>query len=258
MRTCVLGSGSRGNTVIVATSRVRVLVDCGFNFKETKARMAAAGLAGERVDAVLLTHEHQDHVSGAAVCSNGFQAPVYATPATRDAARKALAKESRPESLDGARELVLGDLTIEPIRKIHDAADPLGFLFHHAGATLGVFTDLGRVDDVVGRAIARCDTLLFEANHDPERLRRGPYPPSVKARISGGEGHLSNRQAAEAVRRYATTRLKRLVVCHLSETNNTPEDVRREFVATLGPPGACERRWSFQSRPTPVFLVETG
>jgi phosphoribosyl 1,2-cyclic phosphodiesterase len=258
MRTCVLGSGSRGNAVYVATARTRVLIDCGFNFKETKSRLAAAGLAPEGVDAILLTHEHHDHVQGASVCSNGFGAPLYATAATRAAAAKALVRETRPETLDAARPLVLGDLEIEPIRKIHDAAEPLGFLLHAGGATLGVFTDLGRVDDVVGAAVARCDTLLLEANHDPELLRRGPYPPSLKARIGGGEGHLSNAAAAEALRRYAGPRLKRVVVCHLSETNNHPDEVRGAFVRILGPPAAYERRWSFQDRPTPVYDVPGG
>jgi phosphoribosyl 1,2-cyclic phosphodiesterase len=254
MQTCVLGSGSRGNCVLVTTDRVRVLVDCGFNLRETRARLARAG-AADRVDAILLTHEHHDHVQGTAACSNGFEAPVYSTAGTRAAAVRALHGVTRFEPMQAGAGFDLEDLTVEPIRKPHDAAEPVGFLFHHQGATLGFFTDLGSVDEVVGAALARCDTLLWEANHDVGMLRRGPYPPSLKARIGGALGHLSNEQSAQALARHATPRLKRVVVCHLSETNNAAAAVKEAYVRVLGPPGAVERRWSFQDRPTPIYDV---
>ncbi|HYC77988.1 MAG TPA: MBL fold metallo-hydrolase, partial [Planctomycetota bacterium] len=225
-----MGSGSRGNCVLVSTGRVRVVVDCGFHLKETRERLGRAGVEVERLDAVLLTHEHHDHVQGAGPVSNGFKAPVFATAGTQAAAARALKSVGRCEPMAAGASFVLGDLEIEPVGKPHDAAEPTSFLFHHGGLTLGVFTDLGSVDAAVGAAISRCDALCLEANHDPARLRAGPYPPRLKARIASERGHLSNEQSARAVARWATPRLKRLVVCHLSETNNTADDVKRAFL----------------------------
>lgn len=255
MRTSVLGSGSKGNSVLVATGRTRLLVDCGFNVKTTRARLAAALPGGGRVDAILLTHEHHDHASGAAACSRGFEAPIFATAGTFDGAARFLRGAERRETIARDVAFDVGDVRVEPVPKPHDAADPVGFLFHHEGRTLGFFTDLGSVDAVVGAAIARCDTLLLEANHDVAMLRAGPYPPSLKRRIGGDAGHLSNEQSVEALRAHAGPRLRRVVVCHLSETNNSAERVKDAFVRGLGPPGAVERRWSFQDKATPLFDV---
>jgi phosphoribosyl 1,2-cyclic phosphodiesterase len=258
MRTCVLGSGSRGNAVYVETPKIRVLVDCGFNLRETKARLASAGFDPDRVDAILVTHEHHDHVQGAAVCAKGFRATVYATPGTREAVPKALGGVDRFEPIVSGATFDLADLRIDAVPKPHDAADPVAFVLSSGDAALGVFTDLGFVDETVGAAIARCDTLMIEANHDPARLRRGPYPPSLKARIAADTGHLSNAQAAAAAARYGSSKLKRVIVCHLSEANNSQDDVRRAFVEHMGPKGAIERRWSFQDRPTETYRVGDG
>lgn len=239
---------------MVATTSVRLLVDAGLNLKETLARMETAGVVDRRIDAVLITHEHHDHVSGVGAVARGTGATVWCTDGTRAVIVDRLKGVERVCGIAAATPFVIGDLTIEPIAKPHDAAEPVGFLMHHEGETLGVFTDLGSVDAVVGEAISRCTTLVMESNYDPRMLSDGPYPAHLKGRIGSPYGHLANADAANALAHYAHPSLRTLVLAHLSEQNNTSEHVRRAFTQAMGPARKGLERWvSFQDRPTRVF-----
>jgi phosphoribosyl 1,2-cyclic phosphodiesterase len=145
-------------------------------------------------------------------------------------------------------------MVVEPVAKPHDAAEPVGFLVHHDGETLGIFTDLGSVDATVGEAIGRCTSLVMEANYDPRMLADGPYPAHLKSRIASRFGHLSNADAANAVAHHAGPRLRTLVLAHLSEQNNAGHLARLAFLQSMGPPRAGLERWvSGQDRPTRIF-----
>ncbi len=253
MQLSVLGSGSRGNAIYVRTDAARILVDAGLNARETQARLTAAGLPADRLDAILITHEHHDHVQAVSAVARALGATVWVTEATHGVIRHRLKATDTVRTFDASTPLTFGDLAVEPVRKPHDAADPLAFLFHHEGATLGCFTDLGSIDDTIGRALARCTAIVMEANHDPRLLAAGPYPPALKGRIASELGHLSNEQSARGIARWASENLRTLVLAHLSETNNTSDHVRQAYLRHMGPKGTIERWLSFQDRPTRVF-----
>lgn len=229
-----------------------LLIDAGLNLKETRARMASLGLDAASVDGVLITHEHSDHVAQAGVLARNLEIPVWINERTRDAsARWFKGAEDTPPLPGGSFEV--GALEITPVSKQHDAADAQAFLVSMGEDTLGVFTDLGHVDPVVGEAIGRCSVLVSEANHDPGMLARGPYPGHLKARVGGRFGHLSNEDAARGLARYASAGLKSLVLGHLSRHNNHPSLVREAFVRHLGESPGYQRWLSYQERATPLF-----
>ncbi len=216
--------------------------------------MDQVGVGDRRIDGILITHEHHDHVSGVGVVARGMGATVWCTDGTRAVISDRLKGVEKVRGIGHATPFTVGDLVVEPIAKPHDAAEPVGFLLHHEGETLGVFTDLGSVDAVVGEAISRCTTLVMESNYDPRMLADGPYPAHLKGRIGSEYGHLANADAANALARYANLSLRTLVLAHLSEQNNSAEHVRRAFTQATGPKRTGLERWvSFQDRPTRLF-----
>ena len=252
LRFSVLGSGSRGNSVLVTAGGTTLLVDAGLNLKTTRARMASLGLDAGSVDGILITHEHSDHVSQVGVLARNLGVPVWIGAGARRGAERYLS--GREELVELPRgPFTVGSLEISPVAKPHDAADPVAFLMSRGEDTLGVFTDLGHVDDAVAEAISRCTVLLMEANHDPGMLARGPYPEHLKRRVGGSLGHISNEDSARALARAVSPRLRGLVLGHLSEQNNRPELVRRAFVEHLGAISSFPRWISYQDRATPLF-----
>lgn len=248
----VLGSGSGGNSVLVSSGGTTLLVDAGLNLKETRARMASLGLLADSVDAVLITHEHSDHVAHAGVLARNLDVPVWIGAGTRAAAERHFkGTEELPEI--PRVPFRIGALEVTPVRKPHDAAEPVAFLVSSGDDTLGVFTDLGHVDDHVAAAVSLCTVLVMEANHDPDMLARGPYPGHLKRRVGGHLGHISNEDAARALARSLSPELKSLVLAHLSRQNNHPELVRRAFVNHLGTKTPYRRWISYQERATPLF-----
>ena len=179
----VLGSGSRGNATVVSSCRTRILVDAGFSCRETLRRMQAAGEEPERLDAILISHEHADHVTGLAVLARKLRVPVYMTEATREAWRR-WARNSdgeapeleKSETFEAGRRFTVGDITVDSFTIPHDAADPVGFCFRADGIQVGVLTDLGYLPGNVRQHLKGCDLLMVESNHDLEMLRVGPYP----------------------------------------------------------------------------------
>jgi len=227
MRFASLGSGSRGNATLVASRRTTLLIDCGFSMREVCLRLESLEQEPAAISAVLITHEHADHVQGIGALARKYRLPVWATSGTLAAAAKSLGDLPHSQAFTSHEQLCIGDIDIEPITVPHDAREPSQFVFHHAGLRLGLLTDTGRITPHILTQLAACDALLLEFNHDPDLLARSEYPASLKQRISGPLGHLSNTQAVELLRLLDTTALQYFMAMHLSEKNNSPEQVRQ-------------------------------
>jgi phosphoribosyl 1,2-cyclic phosphodiesterase len=217
----MLGSGSRGNATLVESGATRVLVDCGFALREFEQRCARLGAEAAALDAILVTHEHGDHVGGVARLARAHGIPVYLTRGTAAAVSDWAGCELR--HISPHESFRIGSLEVQPFPVPHDAREPCQFVFEQAGRRLGVVSDLGRVTAHVVHSLSACDALLLEFNHDAEMLASGPYPESLKRRVGGGWGHLSNDSSAALLRGIERGRLQHLVLTHLSEKNNRPE-----------------------------------
>lgn len=221
IRFAMLGSGSKGNATLVEAGGVRLLVDCGFAVKEVESRCARLGFDVASLDAILVTHEHSDHLGGVARLARAYELPVYLSRGTY----AAWADREVPEAsyISPHEAFHIGALTIRPFPVPHDAREPCHFAFEHGGRKLGVVSDLGGITPHVRYVLKDCDALLLETNHDVDMLANGPYPPRLKQRVGGGLGHLSNAQAAGLLASVQRERLQHLVLTHLSEKNNTPD-----------------------------------
>lgn len=234
LRFCCLGSGSEGNATVVEASdgrtTTRVLLDNGFNGRQLLRRLGRAGLGIGDLDAVVLTHEHSDHVGGVRALLRLAQMPVYCSLGT---ARAASLPQRFTEVVAG--EIVaIGALRLMPFSVAHDAAEPLQFVFGDGDRRLGVLTDVGAPDDDVIMALAGIEALLLECNHDVGMLQASAYPPFLKRRILGDQGHLSNAQAASLLARLDRRRLGMVAAGHLSRRNNQPRLAQTALAAVLG------------------------
>ncbi|MGF1644764.1 MAG: MBL fold metallo-hydrolase [Thiotrichales bacterium] len=219
-----LGSGSRGNATLVETDESLVLVDCGFSAAEVERRIASAGYRVDDLDAILVTHEHGDHVRGADTLSRRYEIPVWLTPGCKLAMGSA--EFHAPTLISSHAEFCVKDLRIQPFPVPHDAREPCQFVFSNGTQQLGLLTDLGCVTPHILAVLRDCTGLLLEFNYERPLLMAGSYPESLKHRIDGAWGHLSNRQACELLVQLDRSRLRFVVGMHLSEQNNTPERVR--------------------------------
>jgi len=226
----VLASGSRGNSTIVSSSRTKILVDAGISCRETVKRMRAQGDDPRTLSAILITHEHSDHVYGLAVLARKFQVPVFMTGATHQTWARSLRDDAgelpqlaRLEIFSAGRRFEIGDIAITPFTIPHDAADPVGLTFRADGIKVGIATDLGYMPPNVCDQLQGCDVLVIESNHDLEMLRGGPYPWSVKQRVGSPTGHLSNDKLAKFLCTEYDGNASYIVLAHLSELNNHPE-----------------------------------
>jgi len=229
----VLGSGSAGNCTVISSSRTQILVDAGLSCRETVRRMRRAGLDPERTDAVLVTHEHTDHVNGVERLSRVLKVPVYMSAGTYEGWRCWARDKSKPDTLPRREEFQsgigfnVGDIQVLPFTVPHDTNDPVGFTFVVEGVKLGLTTDLGCIPRNVVEALRGCKLLMIESNHDLEMLRTGPYPWPVKQRVMSRVGHLSNEALAEFFSNEYDNCAAYVVLAHLSEQNNHPEVARR-------------------------------
>jgi phosphoribosyl 1,2-cyclic phosphodiesterase len=221
----VLASGSSGNCTLIASPRTRVLIDVGLSRREVCQRLSGIGEDPHKLDAILVTHEHTDHVSGLPLLARKFKIPVYMTHLAAPAVSW---EDYQPklETFQAGTRLVIGDLEIDSFTIPHDAIDPVGFCVHSQGIKVGVVTDLGYVPDSIKFHLKGTHLLVLESNHDLEMLKVGPYPWAVKQRVMGRKGHLSNESASEFIRRDMDSTTETLVLAHLSEHNNHPELVR--------------------------------
>lgn len=254
----VLGSGSAGNCVYVQGGGVSILVDAGLSARETQSRLQSLGVNPAQIDLVLLTHEHGDHAHHAGRLSRAFDCPLAATEGTFRETEKWLKGDEERILVKAGQSFSFGGLEIHPVAKPHDGREPVAYLLGQAGLEVGVFTDLGHVDAVVGEAMRRCSAMVFEANHDPRLLAAGPYPPSLKARVGGRLGHLSNEDSAAALRRYAGPGLREVVLAHLSSTNNTTAHAKAASLRVLGETPGYTRRFSLQEKASPLLRVALG
>lgn len=230
MRLAVLASGSLGNAVVVDAGGTTILIDCGISCRQIERRLRSAGYDPEALSAVLVTHEHLDHVQGLKVFLKRYAKPVSATRGTAEALDGTL---GQVELLRSGRPATVGCLTVWPFSVPHDAREPVGFVVEHAGTRVGLLTDAGVATELVVERLTACHVLLLEANHDDDLLRHGPYPWALKQRIASRTGHLSNWQAQALLDRLTHPGLQVVVGMHLSRENNLPELVRRELARPL-------------------------
>ena len=230
----VLASGSKGNSSVLATSRTRILVDCGLSCRETLRRMVACGEDPLTVNAIVISHEHSDHVTGLWVLARKLNIPVYMTGATyadwqywaRDKETRTRPQLEKLEIFEPGKSFTIGDVTVSPFTIPHDAVDPVGFTFRAEGVKIGIVTDLGYMPRSVVDNIRGCDGLMIESNHDLEMLRGGPYPWQVKQRVMSRTGHLSNDALAQFFSNDYDGSAAFLILAHLSEANNHPDLAR--------------------------------
>jgi phosphoribosyl 1,2-cyclic phosphodiesterase len=227
MRFCSLGSGSKGNATLVQSDDALVMIDCGFPLKVTLPRLAEMGISPEQIDAILVTHEHGDHIGGVSRLARKFQIPVYLTAGTyrsKKVDEKTTVKFIQPDT-----PLKLKDMVINPVTVPHDAREPCQFVIEKSSRSLGVLTDLGSLSVHVQNAFSNCDALVLEANHDVDMLMNGPYPPSLRARVAGNWGHLSNQQAFDFLQNSGDNLPETLVLGHISMQNNSVDKVKDIF-----------------------------
>jgi phosphoribosyl 1,2-cyclic phosphodiesterase len=251
----VLASGSQGNATYVSDGHTAILIDAGLSGVEIQRRMAAKGLDPACLDAILVTHEHSDHIKGVGVLSRRFDLTVYINDGTRQASATALGKLAAVSPFTCGHAFAIGSLAIHPFSISHDAEDPSAFTIGGNGAKVGVATDLGIVTGVVRTHLAACDILILEANHDPQMLIDGPYPWPLKQRIRGRSGHLSNHDTALLLETLRHDRLSHVILAHLSEENNTPDKARQTVRSALNGVGT-EIHVASQSSGSCVLTVE--
>ena len=227
LEVCVLASGSKGNAIHISDGSTAILVDAGLSGIEIQRRMESRGISPGNLDAILVSHEHSDHIHGVGVLARRFDLPVYINPETEKAASSMGKVQDRRPFECGAAFSVKG-LTIHPFSLSHDAADPSGFTIRSGESKIGIATDLGIATGMVKEHLKGCSLLVLEANHDPEMLAAGPYPWPTKQRIKSRSGHLSNEDSRQLLEEIKGDHLRHVVLAHLSETNNTPEKALAE------------------------------
>ncbi len=237
LRFCCLGSGSEGNALVVEAhdglTVTRLLVDNGFGPRALAQRLARAGLALDELHAVVVTHEHSDHVAGVAALARRCRIAVFASAGTARAARIG-GDGVDVRALRASLPVAIGGVHVTPVAVAHDAAEPLQFVFSDGARRFGLLTDIGAPDESVLRALDRLDALILECNHDERMLWDGDYPPFLKTRIASDRGHLSNAQAARLLGDIDRSRLGFIAAAHLSRSNNRPELARRALAAAAG------------------------
>ena len=239
MRFASLGSGSEGNGLVVEAGGSRLMIDCGFGVRDTAARLARLGLAPDDLDAIVVTHEHSDHVGGVAAFASRHAIPVWLTFGTLSTTGERFAGMDRVYGFDSHDTFAVGAIEVRPFPVPHDAREPVQFVVTDGAVRLGVVTDLGTSTPVVERALSGCDALVIECNHDAAMLAEGKYPPLLKARIAGRYGHLDNASSAALLSSLDTSRLRHVVAAHLSRENNPPAHARAALAEALN----CAADW---------------
>jgi phosphoribosyl 1,2-cyclic phosphodiesterase len=238
IRFASLGSGSKGNAAIIESGKTQILLDCGFSVIETERRLARLdGAELSSLSAILVTHEHSDHVGGVGRLSRKYKLPVYITTGTHQACRDN--KFSATHFINSYQAFAIDDLHIQPFPVPHDAREPCQFVFSDGAVRLGVLTDTGSETPHVIETLNSLDALLLECNYDETMLMNGSYPYGLKVRVAGKYGHLDNRQAASLLAKLNQSKLKHLIGMHISEKNNHNDLVKKALCDALG----CDKKW---------------
>lgn len=219
MRFASLGSGSKGNSTIVESDTACVMVDCGFGLRNACTRLERIGKSPEDLTAIIVTHEHSDHWKGIGALSAKYNIPVYLSAGSLKA-KEIQSGEALFKCINSHKDFYVGDICIKPVPVPHDAREPIQYILSNGKVQLGILTDLGHFTPHVVSSYSKCDALLLECNYDDDMLLDGPYPRFLKDRVSGMFGHLSNRQAADLLLALDLSRLKTLVIGHISAKNN--------------------------------------
>jgi phosphoribosyl 1,2-cyclic phosphodiesterase len=220
---CVLASGSKGNAIFVSDGSTSILFDAGLSGVEIERRLTSRELSPSSINAIVVSHEHTDHIQGVGVLARRYKIPVYISHQTYQAAKKSLGKISDSSYFICGKAFCIGSLIIHPFSISHDANDPAGFTVKKNSTKLGIATDLGIATSMVREHLKECDIIILEANHDSQMLNQGPYPWPLKQRVKSRTGHLSNDDAKTLLDDVKNEKLKHVVLAHLSETNNTHE-----------------------------------
>jgi phosphoribosyl 1,2-cyclic phosphodiesterase len=239
MRFASLGSGSGGNALLVEAGNTLILLDCGFGLAEVTARLARIGLGPGDIDAIIVTHEHEDHAGGVARLARRHELPVYLTYGSMAALGRDRAALPETVVIDGHAPFAIGDIEVRPFPVPHDAREPVQFVLGDGAARLGVLTDIGAPTPHVAQMLSGLEALVLECNHDRAMLEAGPYPAMLKDRIGGPFGHLENAAAARLLGELDCSRLQHVIAAHLSQQNNSPELARAALAGALG----CEAGW---------------
>ena len=239
MRFASLGSGSQGNGLVVEAGSTRILLDCGFSLDETVHRLGQCGLVPEDLDAIVVTHEHDDHIGGVARFAARYGLPVYLTHGTFKALDGACPVLAEVILIDSHTAVAVGDIEIQPYPVPHDAREPTQFIFRDGAVRLGVLTDVGEPTPHIQSMLSGVDALMLECNYDSAMLANGAYPAWLKRRIGSRFGHLDNAAAAALLAGLDCSRLQHLVAAHLSQQNNTPALARSALAGALG----CSPDW---------------
>lgn len=227
---CAIASGSNGNCYYIGNEKDAVLIDAGISCKQIIKRINEKGLDPGKIKAVFITHEHGDHLRGARVVGKRLHVPVYLTPATYNGAYKNLQPDF-PVFFQPGSIIEIGEFTVFPFLKNHDASEPCSFRVQYKDKNIGVFTDIGEPCENVTSHLQLCDALFLETNYDEKMLWDGSYPYFLKRRIASENGHLSNKQAFELLETFAGENLKCVFLSHLSRENNSPEVAYKEIQA---------------------------
>jgi len=220
---CILASGSKGNAIFISNGSTSILVDAGLSGIEIERRLRSASLNPVDLDAIIVSHEHTDHIQSVGVLSRRFDLPVYINSKTRKAASSQLKSIKDIRNFECGSAFMLKTMALHPFSISHDAEDPAGFTIKQNGLKIGIATDLGIVTSMVKNHLKDCSLLILEANHDQTMLANGPYPWPLKQRIKGRTGHLSNDDSKNLLNKIKHDKLEHVILAHLSEINNTPE-----------------------------------
>ncbi|MDB5083684.1 MAG: metallohydrolase [Bacilli bacterium] len=265
MRFSVLASGSSGNSTYVETDDAKILIDAGVTLKQITAAFEEIAVSAGALDAILITHEHSDHIRGLGAVARKWKTPIYATELTWLELEKQIG-EILPEQrryLDKEAGIQFGSLQVKPFEISHDCTDPVGFCFYEGSTKLTLATDLGYVSQRIMDTIQDSDAYILETNHDPEMVRVGRYPWHLKRRVLGDKGHLSNETAADALLEVMTKYTKHVYMAHQSKENNFPELAELTLNGKLKNSGIhvgedIALNQTYRSRPTPLQNIQRG
>ena len=239
MRVCLLASGSKGNAVYVESGECRILVDVGLSAREIERRLGLIGVDADSLHAILVTHEHLDHVRGVGPMARRFELPLYIHPETRRALPR-VGKIKDLHEFDAGSTFCLRDMEIRPFPITHDAKAPVGFTINTPVGKIGVATDLGIATRLVADCMKGCKVLVLESNHDEQLLQDGPYPWHLKQRIRSAQGHLSNTASADLLGELVWDGLNAVFLTHLSEINNEPDIAYTGAAEVLAQQNLCQ------------------
>ena len=239
LRFSSLGSGSEGNALIVQVRDSALMMDCGFGLADTERRLARVGLIPENLDAIVVTHEHSDHIGGVAQFARKHKIPVWLTHGTANVLNERSLSPSLLHFVDPHEAFSVGDIHVTPFLVPHDAYEPVQYVFSDGEVRLGVLTDTGTITEHIESTLSGCDALVLECNHDLEMLMSGPYPASLKKRVAGRFGHLDNLTAASLLTSIDCSRLEHVLAAHLSKQNNLPQLATAALARAL----SCGQDW---------------